>query len=231
MDDTSEHKRRKFDANERFNPQFKNVYPCDQCEYAATSQGSLNRHKQSIHYGIRYPCDQCEYAATENGALKKHKQSIHEGIRYPCDQCEYTATESGLKKHKKSIHEGIRYPCDQCEYVSTRHSSLKRHRLSKHAVIRNVRIEKLDYSEHLRTQNKVNIEEHLLIETSQIDLADPGIKRKDVTEENPLTDTHTPIDLDPLEIVEAVLKKERIEKDERLSAKEDIEEDYCGKHT
>ena len=40
----------------------------------------------------RYPCDQCDYAATTASTLKQHKESKHEGVGYPCDQCDYIAT-------------------------------------------------------------------------------------------------------------------------------------------
>ena len=31
--------------------------------------------KKSQHEGILYPCNQCEYAATSSSHLKKHKES------------------------------------------------------------------------------------------------------------------------------------------------------------
>ena len=39
-------------------------------------------HKESKHDGIRYPCDQCEYAATTSSSLRRHKESKYRGIRY-----------------------------------------------------------------------------------------------------------------------------------------------------
>ena len=64
------------------------VRSCDQCEYSGSRQ-ALRHHKKSKHEGIRYPCDLCDYAATTLTNLKKHKKSKHEGIRYPCDQCDF----------------------------------------------------------------------------------------------------------------------------------------------
>ena len=37
---------------------------CDQCDYVTNHTGALKRHKDIKHKGIKYPCDQCEYAAT-----------------------------------------------------------------------------------------------------------------------------------------------------------------------
>jgi len=49
---------------------------------------------------VRYLCDQCEYAATTAGSLKRHIEFRHEGVRYHCDQCEYVATDpSCLERH------------------------------------------------------------------------------------------------------------------------------------
>jgi len=53
----------------------------------------------------KYPCGQCEYKATRQWNLKKHKLSVHEGIKYSCDECDYKATDqSQVKKHKKVKH-------------------------------------------------------------------------------------------------------------------------------
>lgn len=53
----------------------------------------------------KYPCDQCEYKATRQWNLKKHKLSVHEGVKYGCDECDYKATDqSQVKKHKRGKH-------------------------------------------------------------------------------------------------------------------------------
>jgi len=137
-------------------------FPCDQCEYAATTNSYLQKHKKVKHEGVRFaytqayksdfavmgtsymttpggkqqklkPCDQCDYVATKTSSLKHHRRSKHEGIIFPCDQCEYQATtSSNLTKHKMSKHEGIRYNCEQCEYAATLPSDLTKHIRNKH---------------------------------------------------------------------------------------------------
>ena len=47
---------------------------------------------------MRYACSQCNYAATTSGTLKKHLENKHEGVRYPCLQCEYAATTAAALK-------------------------------------------------------------------------------------------------------------------------------------
>ena len=70
-----------------------------------TQVSSLNLHKRAIHQKIKFPCDQCEYQATTWGNLKIHKDAKHLKIRYPCAHCDYSATQmSSLRRHFKSKH-------------------------------------------------------------------------------------------------------------------------------
>ena len=39
--------------------------------------GSLKEHVESIHEGVRYPCDQCDYRATTKGNKKSHEMFKH----------------------------------------------------------------------------------------------------------------------------------------------------------
>ena len=49
---------------------------------------SLNNHKQLKHKGIKYDSNQCEYKATTMGSLKVLKQSQHERFEYICVEFE-----------------------------------------------------------------------------------------------------------------------------------------------
>ena len=83
----------------------KSKFPCQQCDYQATTGGNLQMHVLSIHEGVKYPCEQCDYQATTTSALKIHVQFKHEGIKYPCEQCDYQATTtSNLKRHVETKH-------------------------------------------------------------------------------------------------------------------------------
>ena len=46
-------------------------------DYQATTQGSLQRHVQSIHEGIKYPCVQWDYQATQQDHFTTHTQRKH----------------------------------------------------------------------------------------------------------------------------------------------------------
>ena len=45
----------------------------DQCEYKATCNANLSKHRKSNHEGVSYECN----------------QSKHEGVIYSCDQSEF----------------------------------------------------------------------------------------------------------------------------------------------
>ena len=53
-------------------------FPCDSCDFSATTTRNLKWHIESKHEGVRYPCDKWDDAATEAGKLKRHIESIHE---------------------------------------------------------------------------------------------------------------------------------------------------------
>ena len=61
-------------------------YPCEQCQYQATSKRNLARHRRAVHEGIKYPCGQCQHEATSKVHLARHRRAVHEGIKYHCGQ-------------------------------------------------------------------------------------------------------------------------------------------------
>jgi len=83
-----------------------------------------------------YPCNQCDYTATTKPSLRRHRDSKHEGITYSCDKCERTfAVKDNLRIHAKRVHEGKRYPCNACDSILKCPSSLSRHRTKNHKLI------------------------------------------------------------------------------------------------
>ena len=55
-------------------------YPCNKCEYAATSPSYLRIHIESEHKEVKYLFDKCEYVATTPSYLRNHIESKHEGV-------------------------------------------------------------------------------------------------------------------------------------------------------
>ena len=57
---------------------------------------------QSKHEILKYPCNKCDYRATTQSSLTTHIQFKHEGVKYACNQCDHQATTKGsLKRHEK----------------------------------------------------------------------------------------------------------------------------------
>ena len=80
-------------------------YECEDCQTTYDKLFNLNRHKQSVHQGVRYTCEQCGREYTQQCQLNLHIQSKHEGIKFSCDQCGYQATkQNNLRRHKKNKH-------------------------------------------------------------------------------------------------------------------------------
>ena len=76
-----------------------------------------NVFKKTFHEGVKYQCRQCDYLASSVGSLAEHKMTVHEGVKYRCRQCNHqTILESYLAQHKRAVFEGVRYPCGQCSH-------------------------------------------------------------------------------------------------------------------
>ena len=60
-----------------------------------THKVNSKNHIETFREVTRFPCNQCEYKATTTGKLQKHIDSIHKGVCYPCGQCDYKATVAG----------------------------------------------------------------------------------------------------------------------------------------
>ena len=45
------------------------------------NKSSIYTHIRAAHEGVKYPCEECEYQATQKGDLDRHRKSVHEGIK------------------------------------------------------------------------------------------------------------------------------------------------------
>jgi uncharacterized Zn-finger protein len=64
-------------------------FNCDQkdCTYGTDAAHDMKRHTDN-HKGIRYPCELCEYKATTKSTLLKHVRAVHENRREAeCPMC------------------------------------------------------------------------------------------------------------------------------------------------
>ena len=52
---------------------------CEQCPYATSVRGSLQRHMKAVHEKVRpYKCDKCSHAASTKQNLHNHVNGVHE---------------------------------------------------------------------------------------------------------------------------------------------------------
>jgi len=106
-------------------------YPCELCDYKATTRANLERHSFYKHGNLcrNYPCEICEYKATTKGNLMRHIVYAHDGGKYTCDQCDYTATQKRfLKQHVKSVHKEDSFQCEYCNKKFVKKKYLYRHK-------------------------------------------------------------------------------------------------------
>jgi len=81
-------------------------FKCSRCNKAFGLKSHLINHTRNIHEGIKYPCDECEFKASTSGNLCSHIKTVHRKVySFPCEYCP-SGFMSGpkLKKHMGSIH-------------------------------------------------------------------------------------------------------------------------------
>ena len=109
-------------------------YPCPQCEYAATNQGSLWKHKRFVHQmgEKKWKCDKCSYASVQSGNLVNHIRHVHDKVPhkkdYVCELCGIAGSKKSIKTHKEAVHKlGKELKCQFCTFMTYRKVHLKRH--------------------------------------------------------------------------------------------------------
>ena len=117
----------------------------------------LNKHKKSVHEGIKpYKCNNCDYETAQKAHLKKHIDSVHKGIKpFKCNMCKFEAAQEwNLNKHIESVHEGIKpYMCNNCEYETE-----DKHIKSAHEGIKSFRCNICEYETMIKTHLKWHVE-------------------------------------------------------------------------
>lgn len=110
--------------------------------FSVRIRNSDEKHKDLVHKEVWYPCDQCNYAATTKCSLNEHTQSYHEAANFTCNQCDYTASiKTNLNKHKEDSHEekekgkyvSKRIICDKCDKKFNKKETFRVHMNKFHA--------------------------------------------------------------------------------------------------
>ena len=75
---------------------------------------------------MKYSCDICNQTFTRAATLQRHKSSVHEGLRFECTDCKKTFSQkSDLDTHMRGVKR-LR-PCKFCTKVFKNHKQLKAH--------------------------------------------------------------------------------------------------------
>ena len=102
--------------------------PCQECTFVARSQGTLFRHIQSVHRGVRFTCEYCDFVTIDKGSLKRHVNGQHKGLKHKCDFCDYENAQIGnVKKHIQTKHQNIVYQCPYCPLEAKHKWYLEQH--------------------------------------------------------------------------------------------------------
>ena len=81
-----------------------------------------------------FACDMCDFKATEQKGIQRHKECKHEE-KYKCLECGYKAyNTTHLKEHKLVKHEGVTFSCNKCSFIARQKSYLKKHKITKHGL-------------------------------------------------------------------------------------------------
>ena len=66
----------------------KGIFPCSECDRVYNIKTNLRRHIRQTHSGKEsWDCDVCGKSFKEPGSVKRHKNIEHLGIRFDCDIC------------------------------------------------------------------------------------------------------------------------------------------------
>ena len=49
---------------------------CTECGHRVKSGSSLSQHIRVVHEGMKYPCRQCDYKATSQNHLARHRRAV-----------------------------------------------------------------------------------------------------------------------------------------------------------
>ena len=92
-------------------------YDCSHCDYTTNeSVTHLRYHVKRMHSSIKdLQYDECEYKASVNQNLIRHKRRNHDPVKIKCTSCKFIGTEAALGDHMRNIH-GDMKQCNDCDY-------------------------------------------------------------------------------------------------------------------
>jgi hypothetical protein len=110
-------------------------YTCELCKTVYKSRQVLAYHINADHKQIRYNCSEegCKFSGRAKGSLNKHINNIHLGLKHKCKICEYEAgTTCHIRKHMVIKHNAETFSCDACSYRCQDSKRMQKHALLRH---------------------------------------------------------------------------------------------------
>ena len=108
---------------------------CDECDYKASVNTNLIRHKRRNHDPVKTKCTSCNFIGTQ-AALFDHMRNIH-GDMKQCNDCDYKARlTSSMVQHQRAKHQGVSFHCGECDSKFESEAGLKLQTDNKHRGIR-----------------------------------------------------------------------------------------------
>ena len=55
-------------------------FPCDECQYSATTKSNLKTHVLAKHLGVKFPCNYCDFQGSTKGNTHYHMKNMHSAM-------------------------------------------------------------------------------------------------------------------------------------------------------
>ena len=106
-------------------------FPCNYCDYKATTKYSLKLHTETQHFNVKAQCSYCGKQVSKSD-IYRHIQETHKQSKiHKCTECSYeTHRKESLKEHIEAKHEI--YICSQCDFKTKGRRQIRDHERKQH---------------------------------------------------------------------------------------------------
>ena len=109
-------------------------YTCDNCDFHASVDDDLKKHKQQVHgkqTQTCFQCDDCEFSDNVEENVLNHK--IVNQSKNICEMCEFESNDTQkLGEHIQIVHQHTKFTYNMCPSSLKTSSTLHDHRKSQH---------------------------------------------------------------------------------------------------
>merc|ERR1712142_383666 len=69
------------DVSKNYNNSNKSKFPCNDCQYSATTKSNLKTHVLAKHLGVKFPCHYCNFQGSTKGNTHFHMKMMHNSMK------------------------------------------------------------------------------------------------------------------------------------------------------